>query len=101
MANEYKLTSSNKDKQGGTWDNYSNGSLKVTVHTSKSGKSSTLIKGKKVNKKDTKWYLLKNIMDQDGDKQINGGNQSVRQEHIKMEDWNIIKNQKKVIRNYG
>ena len=54
MANEYKLTSSNKDKQGGIWDNYSNGSLKVTVHTSKSGKNANFIGGKKVNKKDTK-----------------------------------------------
>lgn len=54
MANEYKKTSSNKDKQGGTWDNYSNGSIKVTVHTSKSRKSSTFIDGIKVNKKDTK-----------------------------------------------
>lgn len=50
MSKEYKKVSSTKDKYDGIWDNYHNGSQKVTVYSSKSGNTSIFIDGKKVNK---------------------------------------------------
>lgn len=50
MSKEYTKTSSSKDKSNGQFDNYSNGSEKITVYTSNSGKTAVFKNGKKVNK---------------------------------------------------
>lgn len=50
MAKKYEKTSSSKDKNGGKFENYSNGEDKVTIYTSKTGKTAVFIDGEKVNK---------------------------------------------------
>lgn len=51
MSKEFTRGKESKDKNGGTFNTYSNGEQKIVEYTSKSGETAIFLDGRKVNKK--------------------------------------------------